>query len=163
MVSSSKVWFITGSSTGFGRAMAELLLKKGDKVVATLRKPEALASLSSRYSRDQLLVLKLDVTKDDDIKAAFVEAHKAFGRIDVVFNNAGFLVIGEVEGASEANARRLFETNFWGAASVSKEAVRFFREVNEPSGGRLLQVSSAVGLQGFAGVGFYSATKFGKK
>ncbi|KIJ58524.1 hypothetical protein HYDPIDRAFT_44432, partial [Hydnomerulius pinastri MD-312] len=131
-----KVWFITGSSTGFGREMAELLLRRGNKVIATLRKPEALAPLASKYSRDQLLVLKLDVTKEEEIKSAFAEGHKAFGRIDVVFNNAGIFAIGEVEGTSEATIRRLFETNFIGAVNVSKEAVRVFREVNKPSGGR---------------------------
>ncbi|KIJ58520.1 hypothetical protein HYDPIDRAFT_34095 [Hydnomerulius pinastri MD-312] len=84
-----KVWFITGSLTGFGREMAELLLRRGNKVIATLRKPEALAPLARKYSRDQLLVLKLDVTEEEEIKSTFAEAHEAFGRIDVVFNSAG--------------------------------------------------------------------------
>ncbi|KIJ58444.1 hypothetical protein HYDPIDRAFT_119513, partial [Hydnomerulius pinastri MD-312] len=93
MPAPSKVWFITGSSTGFGREMAELLLRRGNK----------------------LLVLKLDVTKEEEIKSTFAEGYKAFGKVDVVFNNAGIFAIGEVEGTSEATIRHLFDTSFIGA------------------------------------------------
>ncbi|KIJ64091.1 hypothetical protein HYDPIDRAFT_28978 [Hydnomerulius pinastri MD-312] len=156
----SKVWFITGTSSGFGRGMAEFLLKQGHKVVATLRKPEALSDLVGQYPATQLLVIKLDVTQSADITAAFEKAHGVFGRIDVVFNNAGQMVSGEVEATNETEAREMFDVNFWGAAQVSREAVRFFREVNQPQGGRLLQVSSGVGLVGIASCGYYSASKF---
>lgn len=138
----------------------ELLLNKGDKVVATLRNPDALADLVTTYPISQLLVVKLDVTQSSDVPAAFEKARQTFGRVDVVFNNAGQGLIGEVEGVPEAAARSLFEVNFWGAANVTKEAVRFFREVNTPTGGRLLQVSSQVGIAGGPGTGFYSASKF---
>jgi len=77
--------------------------------VATLRTPDAIADLKSRYSTDQLLVVKLDVTKPDEIEAAFSKAKAAFGRIDVVFNNAGLLVIAEIEGTPDDQARGLFE------------------------------------------------------
>ena len=119
---------VTGSSTGFGRLMTELVLKNGDRAVATLRRPEVLADLASKYGKDKLLVLKLDVTHPEEIKAAFDDAAKHFGRIDVVFNNAGFIAAGETEAISEDSARKMFETNFWGAARVSQEAVRFFRD-----------------------------------
>ncbi|OCH86505.1 NAD-P-binding protein [Obba rivulosa] len=156
-----KVWFITGASTGFGRFMTELALQKGDNVVATLRRPEVLAEISVEYDTTRLLVLKLDVKKPDDITAAFVKAQEVFGRVDVVFNNAGLAVVSEVESAQdhEDEIRDLFEVNFWGALHVTQAAVRQFREVNNPVGGRLLQVSSMSGIDGVPTAGLYSATK----
>ncbi|KAF9238680.1 hypothetical protein BU15DRAFT_88304 [Melanogaster broomeanus] len=133
MSSTPKVWLVTGSSSGFGRSMVELLLNKGNKV-----------HLAPKYPTSQLLVVKLDVTHSSDISAAFEEARQTFGKIDVVFNNAGLTQMGEVEGVPEEAAR--------------SEAVRFFRDVNIPAGGRLLQVSSQVGLAGLPAVGFYSAS-----
>ncbi|EMD35471.1 hypothetical protein CERSUDRAFT_116215 [Gelatoporia subvermispora B] len=157
-----KVWFITGASTGFGRFMTELALEKGDSVAATLRRPEAITQLSDKYPPSQLLVLKLDVIKQDDINAAFEKAQAAFGRIDVVFNNAGYATVSEVESAQghEDVVRDMFEVNFWGAAHVSQAAIRCFRDVNKPAGGLLLQNSSLAGLEGMPAVGFYSASKF---
>ncbi|KAF9246596.1 NAD(P)-binding protein [Melanogaster broomeanus] len=151
---------VTGSSSGFGRSMVELLLNKGNKVVATLRDPDALADLAAKYPTSQLVVAKLDVTQSSDVPAAFEKARQAFGKIDVVFNNAGQIQMGEVEAVPEEAARSVFEVNFWGAANVTKEAVRFFRDVNTPPGGRLLQVSSRAGIAGAPAAGFYSASKF---
>ncbi|EGN97096.1 hypothetical protein SERLA73DRAFT_74810 [Serpula lacrymans var. lacrymans S7.3] len=160
MSPNSRIWFVTGASSGFGRSITELLLKRGDNVVATLRKPEALSDLSARYSADRLVLAKLDVTKRDEVVAAFAKAKEAFGRIDVVFNNAGQYVVGEVEDLSEEIGRHLFDVNFWGAVNVTKEAVRFFREENKPIGGRLLQVSSRMGIVGCPSSGYYVASKF---
>ncbi|EIW75867.1 NAD(P)-binding protein [Coniophora puteana RWD-64-598 SS2] len=159
-MASSRVWFITGASSGFGRSMTEYILKNDGVVIATLRKPEVLADFIQQYPSDRLLVLKLDVTQKDDVVNAFSRAREAFGRIDVVFNNAAVLAIGEVESMDDETARKLFEVNFWGAASVTKEALKFFREVNNPMGGRLLQVSSGAGLRGPASNGYYTASKF---
>ena len=106
--------------------MAELLLKKGEVVVATARKPEALDDLKAKYPARQLVTVKLNVDNARQIKDAFSRAKAAFGRIDVVFNNAGWSVMGETEGTPEDVARKLFDTNFWGAANVSREAVKFF-------------------------------------
>ncbi|KAG2343360.1 NAD(P)-binding protein [Suillus weaverae] len=156
----TKVWFITGASSGFGRSMTELLLNKGNKVIATLRQPDALSDLSAQFPSSQLLVIPLDVTNSAGVSAAFAKAKEAFGRIDVVFNNAGQCVLGEVESVSEEEGRQMFDVNFWGAMYVSKEAVKFFREVNKPIGGRLLQVSSRLGLVGEPTTAFYSASKF---
>ncbi|EMD33678.1 hypothetical protein CERSUDRAFT_98240 [Gelatoporia subvermispora B] len=158
-----KVWFITGASTGFGRAVTELVLKNGDIAVATLRRPEALAHLSAKYSADRLLVLKLDVKNEDEITSAFAKTREVFGRLDVVYNNAAYGVASEVESAMgrEDTIRDMFEVNFWGATHVSQAAVKFFREVNPPGvGGRLLQVSSMAGIDGMPAIGFYNATKF---
>ena len=153
---------VTGTSTGIGRNMAELLLSKGDIVVATARKPEVLNDLKARYPPSQLLTLKLDVDSTQEIKDAFTQAKAAFGRIDVVFNNAGWLILGEIEATPEEEARKLFQTNFWGATNVSREAVKFFREDNKPSGGLLITNSSVVGVAAFPGCGYYVATKHGK-
>ena len=121
-----------------------------------------LSSLAEKYSADRLLVLPLDVTVPDQVVGAFARAKEAFGRIDVVVNNAGFLNLGEVEGVEDGKARAVLETNFWGALSVTREAVRVFRDVNPRGvGGHLLQISSYLGLVGSAGMAFYVASKFG--
>ncbi|KZT72728.1 NAD(P)-binding protein [Daedalea quercina L-15889] len=151
-----KVWFITGASSGFGRLMTELALRNGDLAVATLRKPEVLADLddlSSQHGSDKLL-------RPQEIRDGFSEAIKKFGRVDFVFSNVGYSQIGEVEGVPEDVARAIFETNFWGAVNVSKEAVRVFRDVNKPAGGTLLQLSSAAGIKAYPAIGYYSATKY---
>lgn len=138
--SNSKVWFVTGASSGFGRAVTEVMLQKGDNVVATLRKPAMLDDLTKLYPKNRLLTLPLDVTVPGDITTAFVKAREAFGRIDVVFNNAGLAIVSEAEGMPDDDAKLLFDTLFWGAANVTKEAVTTFRDFNRPPGGRLLQV-----------------------
>ena len=137
-------------------------MANGDNVVATLRKPEALKDLQDRTPADRLLVLKLDVTKHDEIIDAFGQAKKKFGRVDVVFNNAGYAIYSVVENTPDDRARVLFETNFWGAVHVNQEAVRFFRDENPKGAGRrLIVISSLVGLLSAPGVGFYAATKHG--
>ncbi|KAF8990545.1 NAD(P)-binding protein [Cyathus striatus] len=158
-MSSPKVWLVTGSSSGLGLAVVEHALSKGDNIVATLRTPDVLSHLSSKYPQ-QLFVVKLDVTKQEEIVSAFRAAQDKFGRVDVVYNNAGFSAISEIEGTPDELARNIFEVNFWGAANVSREAVRFFRDENKPSGGRLLQASSLAAMVGSPLIGYYTATKF---
>ncbi|KAI0642879.1 NAD-P-binding protein, partial [Trametes meyenii] len=151
---------VTGTSTGLGRALAEYLLFKQEIVVAMARTPSMLEELTSQYSADRLLILELDVNVPTDVMDAFVRARAAYGRIDVVVNNAGYGSLGEVEIMDDAIARALFETNFWAATNVTREAVRFFCEENPPGqGGRLLQMSSPMGLAGMPALGFYAATK----
>ncbi|EJT98536.1 NADP-binding protein [Dacryopinax primogenitus] len=155
-----QIWFITGTSTGFGRIMTEHVLKNGGIVVATLRKPEMLADLTRQYDKTRLLVLKLDVTLSSEIPPAFQKAIDAFDRIDVVFNNAGFTLIGESENTPENEARNMFETNYWGAVNISREAIRVFRDINPPGAGeRLLQNSSIAGLGPLVLFGHYTASK----
>ena len=108
-------------------------------------------------------MLKLDVTRPEEIKAAFRAAKDAFGRIDVVFNNAGYSLLGEAEATPDAPARKVFEVVFWGAVHVSQEAVRFFREENSPPGGHLVQNSAAGGLVAVPTLGFYIAAKHGER
>ncbi len=142
--------------------MARCALAHGDRVVATLRKPEDLDDFKAKYTPEQLLVLRLDVSKLDEIKPAFAKAKEVFGRIDVVFNNAGYVVLGEAEAIPDEPARALFDVNFWGAVHVSQEAVRFFREENSPQGGRLIQNSATAGLAAPPIMGFYCAAKHGE-
>lgn len=138
------------------------MLSKGEVVIATLRKPEMLDDLKVKYPSEKLLVLKLDVSKSSEISDAFRKAKEVYGRIDVVFNNAGYGILGEVEGTPEDVARAMFDVNFWGLANVSREAVTFFREVNPPGvGGRLLNVSSIAGVKTSPVVAYYSASKHG--
>ncbi|RDX50937.1 NAD-P-binding protein [Lentinus brumalis] len=155
----SRVWLVTGASSGFGLEMVRCALSHGDKVVATLRKPAVLADFASQYQASQFILVELDVTKSQDIRAAFTKAKETFGRVDVVFNNAGFIVAGEAEGTPDVLARQMFEVNFWGAVHVSQEAVRFFRDENKPQGGYLIQNSAAVGIFAFPFLPFYGATK----
>ncbi|KAI9065947.1 NAD-P-binding protein [Trametes sanguinea] len=158
---SPRIWLITGTSTGMGRSLAEFLLEKGEIVVATLRSPEVIDDLKSKYPSERLAVHKLDVTKEDQIVDVFAFVKERFGRLDVVVNNAGYAMAGELEATKEADARAIFETNFWGAVHVTREAVKFFREVNPAGvGGRLLQISSQAGVAVAPATGYYSATKF---
>ncbi|KAF8126984.1 hypothetical protein EV363DRAFT_500753 [Boletus edulis] len=155
-----RVWLITGASSGFGRSLTELILKRGEIVVATLRKPEMLQDLWARYPEDKLLVLKVDVTNPAELNHAFAQTREIFGRLDVVFNNAGSFIVGEAEMTSIGHARALFDVNFWGAVLVSRASVKFFREVNEPGrGGLLLQVSSLAGFVGPPAFSFFAASK----
>ncbi|KAJ7173008.1 hypothetical protein C8R43DRAFT_1209228 [Mycena crocata] len=155
---SPRIWLITGASSGFGRAVTEEVLQNGDVAVATLRTPADLDDLAAAHP-DRLLVVKCDVTKSEEIIAAFASAIAKFGRVDVVFNNAGYGIVGEIEATPEDAARALFDVNFWGAVAVSREAVRVFRDVNPGNiGGLLLNVSSGLGFGGGAIVGMYSAS-----
>ncbi|KAM5540843.1 hypothetical protein V8D89_005487 [Ganoderma adspersum] len=159
------VWLniiVTGASSGFGRDLARIVLENGGSAVATARRPEVLADLVAKYPTDRLLTHKLDVTKPQDILDAFAAAKAKFGRVDIVANYAGYAAMGESESMIEADMRAMFETNFWGAANVSREAVRFFHDANPAgAGGRLLQYfSSMAGLKGAPGVSYYCATKF---
>ncbi|TFK40451.1 NAD(P)-binding protein [Crucibulum laeve] len=153
-----RVWFITGASSSLGRALIKVILRNGDIAVATLRNPSDLADLSTPANADRLLVLIGDVTQPEDISAVFTKTIEAFGHCDIVFNSAGRGLISEAESTTEKEARKMFEVNFWGAANVSREAIRVFREANPPGcGGRLLNVSSGAGFVGGPAVGYYSA------
>jgi NAD(P)-dependent dehydrogenase (short-subunit alcohol dehydrogenase family) len=139
--------------------MLEEVLRNGEIAVATLRKPSVLDDLATQYPRTQLLVLPLDVTNEAQVKSAFVQAKDAFGRVDVVYNNAGQIFLQEAEGTPIDRARALMDINYWGAVTVSLEAVRFFREENpKGAGGTLVQVSSLSALKGYPMIGFYCSS-----
>ena len=153
----SKVWFITGTSKGFGRIWAEAALERGDRVVATARNASTLTDLVERYG-DNVLALKLDVTDKPGVEAAIARAHEHFGRLDVVVNNAGYGLFGMVEEVSEADARAQLETNLFGALWVTQAALPILREQRS---GHIIQVSSIGGVNAFPMVGLYHASKWG--
>jgi NAD(P)-dependent dehydrogenase (short-subunit alcohol dehydrogenase family) len=152
-----KVWFITGTSKGFGRVWAEAALARGDQVAATARKVETLAPLTQRYGR-QVAVLKLDVTNKSEVDAAIAEAHKRFGRLDVVINNAGYGLFGAIEEVNEQEARAQIETNLFGALWVTQAALPVMRAQGS---GHIIQVSSIGGVNAFPTIGLYHASKWG--
>lgn len=123
---SNKYVTVTGCSQGIGRALVDAILAANERVVATLRKPEVLASYAEKYPSSQLLILPLDVTSDQQIDAAFAKVKEHFGRLDVVVNNAGYGIVSEIEGVPEADARVCFDVCFWGPLRICQR-VRCFQ------------------------------------
>lgn len=155
-MSENKVWFITGTSSGFGRILAEEVLAKGDRVVATARKPEVLRDLIEKYP-DTARAIKLDVTNKEDVKNAIKEAVEQFDRIDVLVNNAGYALVGAIEETSDEQIRQQFDTNFFGVLNVTREALPVLRQQKS---GHIVNIGSVVGISAMPLLGIYSATKF---
>ena len=151
----SKVWLITGCSTGFGRELAKYVLQTGDKVAVTSRNPEDIKDIVDR--EDNAIAIQLDVTKPDEIKAAVKQTMDEFGRIDVLVNNAGIGYFGAVEESEDAAVRRMFEINFFGLAKMTQEVLPVMRKQRS---GHIVNIASIGGLRAFPAVGFYNATKF---
>lgn len=152
----SKVWFITGTSRGFGREWAIAALDRGDRVAATARSVESLSSLVEMYG-DHILPLQLDVNDRDADFAAVKQAHDHFGQLDIIVNNAGFGHFGMIEEVSEAEARAQLETNVFGALWVTQAALPYLRSRGS---GHIIQVSSIGGISAFPGLGLYHASKW---
>ena len=155
-MSSSKVWFITGASRGFGRVWAEAALERGDKVVATARHPGELHELAQAHG-DAVLVLQLDVTDRDAVFEAVALAHRHFRRLDVVLCNAGYGYMGAIEELEHEQVKANFETNVFGTLSVVQAALPILRAQGS---GHVLTVSSIGGIVGFPTGGSYTASKF---
>lgn len=155
-MSEKKVWFITGTSAGIGKELAETALEEGYRVVATARKPEVLKDLAEKYP-DTVLTLKLDVTDKESIAEAINETVEKFGRIDVVVNNAGYGLVGAIEEPSDEQVRGQFETNVFGVLNVIREILPTLRKQKS---GHIINVSSGLGFFAFPSYGYYSATKF---
>jgi NADP-dependent 3-hydroxy acid dehydrogenase YdfG len=156
MVRSNKVWFITGASRGFGQVWAEAALKRGDKVAATARKLESIASLKEKYG-ENVLTLELDVTNTEQVKTAVEQAHAYFGRLDIVFNNAGYSLVGTIEEASADDIRVLYETNVIGPVAVIQAALPLLRK---QGGGHILGTSSNLGHVTLPVIGYYCSSKW---
>ncbi|HET6987732.1 MAG TPA: oxidoreductase [Kribbella sp.] len=153
----SKIWLITGSSRGLGRALTEAALAAGDRVVATARKPEQLDDLVKQYG-EQIRAIALDVTDADAARAAVQTALDAFGGLDVVANNAGYANSAPIEETPDDDFRAQLETNLFGVVNVTKAALPVFRGQR---GGHFLQFSSIGGrVGGTPGMGAYQAAKF---
>ncbi len=151
-----KVWFITGCSTGFGRQLAQEVLKAGYRAAVTSRKMEDVKDIVDAYP-ETAIAIKLDVTNEAEIKAAAAEAVQKFGQVDVLVNNAGIGYFGAIEESEEAEVRRMFEINFFGLANMTNAILPIMRKQRS---GHIVNIASIGGLVGFPAVGFYNATKF---
>jgi len=150
------VWLITGCSTGFGRHLAKFLVERGYRVAATARDPEAVADIATGNA-ETAAALKLDVTRQAEIEAAVADTRRAFGRVDVLLNNAGYGYLAAVEEGEDADIRAMFETNFFGLAAMTRAVLPVMRAQKS---GAIINVSSMGGFIGFPGSGYYAATKF---
>ena len=152
----ARTWLITGCSTGFGRALARLVLERGERVVATARRPETLADLVAGHE-ERALALRLDVTRPEEIEAAVAATRARFGAIDVLVNNAGRGDMGTVEEAPLDVARQLMEVHYFGTIAMVRAVVA---EMRERGSGQIVNVGSVAGQIGFPALGHYSASKF---
>jgi NAD(P)-dependent dehydrogenase (short-subunit alcohol dehydrogenase family) len=152
----SKVFLVTGSSRGLGHQIAETVLAAGHQLVATARKPEQLADLAERYG-DQVRTVALDVTDPAAARAAVTNAVEAFGRLDVVVNNAGYANTAAVEDMTIEDFREQIDTNLLGVVNVTKAALPVLRE---QGAGHVIQVSSVGGRVTTPGLSAYQAAKF---
>jgi NAD(P)-dependent dehydrogenase (short-subunit alcohol dehydrogenase family) len=153
----AKTWFITGTSSGFGRSLTEQLLERGDRVAATLRTPARLADLAEQYG-DRLWVRALDVTDTSQMRKVVDAAWAELGRIDVVISNAGSGVLGTAEELTDEHIESSIATNLTGAIQLARAVTPHLRE---QGGGRILQLSSMGGHITFPGFSLYHATKWG--
>lgn len=152
-----KNWFITGASSGLGRLLTERLLARGDRVVATVRRPGVLDSLLSQYS-DSLHVLTLDVTDTHAVRAVTAEAFARLGHIDVVVSNAGYGLFGAAEEVSDAQIERQIATNLTGSIQLIRAVLPHLRLQRA---GRIVQLSSEGGQIAYPNFSVYHATKWG--
>ena len=149
-----RVWFITGATSGFGSEIAKAALERGDLVVATARRPDALPDLDGA---DRVVALRLDVTDAAEREAALNAALDRFGRVDVLVNNAGRTQVGAVEETTDEELRALFELHFFGPVALTRLVLPVMRE---HGGGAIVQMSSVGGQVTAPGFGAYCATKF---
>jgi NAD(P)-dependent dehydrogenase (short-subunit alcohol dehydrogenase family) len=152
----SKVWFVTGSSRGFGRQYVEAALSRGDRVAATARTSDTLSDLVAEYG-DAILALDLDVTDKAAVHASVKRAKEHFGRLDVIVNNAGYGLFGGVEELTEQALRDQLETNLFGVLWVTQAALPYLREQGS---GHIVQISSTGGLASWPLLGGYHASKW---
>jgi NAD(P)-dependent dehydrogenase (short-subunit alcohol dehydrogenase family) len=151
-----RVWLITGTSTGFGRALAEAVVARGDSLVAALRHPEANATLALA-APEQVRLVPVDVTRPEQVRSAVDTAVETFGGIDVVVNNAGYGLFGGVEEATDEQIRDQFEVNVFGVFDVTRAALPVLRKQRS---GHIITISSVAGQAGAPGLAWYTATKF---
>ena len=152
-----QTWLITGASSGLGRIMTERLLRRGDRVAATVRRPEALVDLAARHG-ERLWIANLDVTDTDALRDTVDRAFGELGRIDCIVSNAGYGVLGAAEENSQAMLRHVVDTNLIGSIELIRAAIPHLRA---QGGGRVLQLSSEGGQIAYPGFSFYHATKWG--
>ena len=152
----ARVWLITGCSSGFGLALVTSLLSRGQRVIATARQPDSLAELAARYPVTCRL-LPLDVTDAVQVKSAIAEAATAWGRLDVIVNNAGYGLVGAFEELGADEITRNFSVNFFGALEVIRAALPILRAQGS---GHIVNISAAAVISNYAGFSIYGATKW---
>jgi NAD(P)-dependent dehydrogenase (short-subunit alcohol dehydrogenase family) len=152
----SQVFFLTGSSRGLGRQVAEAVLAAGHRLVATARQPGSLSDLAERYG-DQILPVALDVTDPAAAQAAVAAGVAAFGRIDVVVNNAGYANLAAIEDITAEDFREQLDANLLGVVNVTKAALPVLRS---QGGGHIIQVSSIGGRLATPGLAAYQTAKW---
>lgn len=152
----SKVWFITGASSGFGAELSKAVIESGDRVAATFRKPEQVSMFTEQY-RDKGMGILLDVRQTDNIASCLQQILDKWNRIDVLVNNAGYGTIGAIEEFTLEEIREQMETNFFGAVAVTKAVLPIMRSQQK---GHIVQISSQAGFRASAGFGIYNASKF---
>jgi NAD(P)-dependent dehydrogenase (short-subunit alcohol dehydrogenase family) len=155
MSAQGKVWFITGTSSGFGRSIAEEAIARGERVVATAREPAVVDDLVAR-APERVHAVRLDVTKPLEIESAVTSALRRFGAVDVLVNNAGFSIVGAVEETSEDDLRATFEPMFFGAVAMTRALLPHMRERRS---GAIVQITSVGGMVTAPGFGAYCAAK----
>ena len=148
------VWFITGCSTGFGRSLAQAVLARGERVVATARDVARVTDLGG--DSDRLLALALDVTDGAQIAAAIEATRERFGRVDTLVNNAGYGYQASIEEGEEAEIRAQFDANVFGLFALTRAVLPMMRA---QGGGHVINITSVAGLVGFPGSGYYAASK----
>jgi NAD(P)-dependent dehydrogenase (short-subunit alcohol dehydrogenase family) len=150
------VWFITGTSQGFGRELVRAALQRGDSVAATSRQPQAVAA-AFPAEKQRLFVASMDLRDARQISSVVQQVIGRFGRIDVLVNNAGYGVTGAVEEASEKEIADVYETNVFGLLRVTRAVLPHMRKQRS---GHIVNLSSIGGLTGMPGWGIYNSTKF---
>lgn len=153
---SERVWFITGSSSGFGRLLAEQALEAGERVAATARNTASVADLEQKYP-GRAKAIRLDVTEKAEAEKAVAETIAQFGRIDVLVNNAGYGLVAAQEEATEEEIRREIDTNVYDVIHVTRAVLPYMRQQKS---GHIVNMSSISGLVGTPGLGYYNLTKF---
>ncbi|MDO3637264.1 oxidoreductase [Mycolicibacterium arseniciresistens] len=149
-------WLITGCSTGIGREIARVALENGHSVVVTARRAEAVADFAGTFG-DRAVPVALDVTDKGQIAAAVAAADDAFGGVDVLVNNAGYGYMSAVEEGDDAEVRKLFDTNYFGAVDMIKAVLP---QMRARRGGHIVNISSMTGLVANPPNAYYSSTKF---
>lgn len=151
-----RIWFITGISSGLGKAISNEVLQKGDFVIGTFRKEEQVTAFNEQ-NKGKGFSYKLDVTDELSITRTVDLVEKDFGKIDVLVNNAGVGIIGAIEETSIKEVRSVFEANFFGTLQITQKVLPLLRKQKS---GHIIQISSHGGLKAFAGFGIYNASKF---
>ena len=151
-----KIWFITGISSGLGKALAETVIESGGFVIGTFRNQSQIDVFNNQY-KDKAIGIKLDITNLVEIQNAFEFVTATFGKLDMLVNNAGVGFAGAIEETNNEETRAVFEANFFGVLELTKTFLPLFRQQKS---GHIFQISSHGGVKAFAGFGIYNASKF---